>query len=195
MLQSVASPSRACLPEVPEGCAASPLKSVDQAGACGEHTSFPFSRVLGACVCGEHTNVPISRVFQACACGEYANVLVSRVFKHVLVVECTSLLNLRVFQACDLLYLHKPSPSQEFKECACGQCTCLPVSRCCRLALVVTPTCRISDSTPSMHLGKSRKTSCRENVSGGEIACAPLVSPEMPSGSQKRATLCSSSLV
>ena len=104
----------------------------------------------------------------------------------------------RVFQACDLLYLHKPFPSEEFQECACGKCTGLPVSRCCRLAFVVTPSFRISDSTPSMHLEKSRKTSCRENVSSrpwlarSHVLPIPLVCLEMLSGSQKRATLCTS---
>ena len=104
MLQDVASPSRACLPEVSEGCAASPLKSVDQAGTCGEHTSFS------------------SREFQSRAC--------SGVYKPS---------HLRVVPSMLLLYLHKPFPSQEFRECACGECTGLLVSRCCRLALVITP--------------------------------------------------------
>ena len=40
------SPSRACLPEVSEGCAASHLKSVDQAGACGEYANVLVSRVF-----------------------------------------------------------------------------------------------------------------------------------------------------
>ena len=150
MLQSVASPSRACLPEVSEGCAASPLKSVDQAGA--EHTSFSPREC----------------------------------FKHALGVST------QTFSS------REPFPSQEFKECACGKCTGLPDSRCCRLALVVTLGFHISDSTPSMHLEKSRKTSCRENVSSrpwmarSHVLPIPLVRLEMLSGSQKRATLCTS---
>ena len=65
-----------------------------------------------------------------------------------------------------------------------------------RLALVVTPSFCISDSTPSMHLVKWRKTSCRENVSSrswmarSHVLPISLVSLEMLSGSQKRATLC-----
>ena len=57
---------------------------------------------------------------------------------------------------------------------------------------------RISDSTPSMHLVKSRETSCRENVSSrhwmerSHVLPTPLVSLEMLNGSQKRATLCTS---
>ena len=140
------SPSRACLPEVSEGCAASHLKVV---------------------------------------------------IKQALVVN-TQAFRLERVSSMRLLYLHKPFLSQEFKECACGKCTGLHVSRCCRLALVVTPSFRISDSTPSMRLEKSRKTSCRENVSlrpwmaRSHVLPIPLVSLEMLSWSQKRATLCTS---
>ena len=52
---------------------------------------------------------------------------------------------------------------QEFKECACGKYTSLPVSRCCWLALGVIPVSVSQDSTTSWHFG-THKTSCRENV-------------------------------
>ena len=52
---------------------------------------------------------------------EYASLRICECAKHAIVA---------LAQACS---------SQEFKECACGKCTGLPVLRCCRLALVVTP--------------------------------------------------------
>ena len=116
--------------------------------------------------------------FQARAC--------SRVYKRS---------HLRVFQACDCCTCTSLLPSQEFKDCVCCKFTGLPVLRCYRLALVVTPSFRVSDST---HLEKSRKTSFRENVSGrpwmarSHVLPTPLVGLEMLSGSQKRATLCTS---
>ena len=59
-------------------------------------------------------------------------------FKHVLVVEYASL---RICECSKhaIVALAQACSSQKFKECACGKCTGLPVLRCCRLALVVTP--------------------------------------------------------
>ena len=69
------------------------------------------------CNVGRASLRPAGRVCQRCLKG--AQLLLSKVLiKQALVVNTfASVPSMR------LLYLHKPFPSQEFKECACGKCT------------------------------------------------------------------------
>ena len=121
-----------------------------QSGADNEHANCSSRECFRLALTVSAQVFSSQMYFQARACTKGTNLLISRVEQACACCKCTAV------------------SSQEFKECACGLYTSLPVSRCCGLAVVVIPSFRISNGTSSMHLGKHT----RHLVARMFLACA-----------------------
>ena len=123
------------------------LKCVDQAGACDEHTSCSSRE------CFRHALAVSAQVFSSQMYFKHALVMEEQIFssrewsKHALVVNAQAFSS-QEFKGMCLWQIHKPSCLEMLRACACGD----------------TEFSHLKTLHQACTLGKTHKTSCRENV-------------------------------